>query len=81
LANGTTAYFRRTTITGTQDSSNKVFTIGNSVSAGSDMITLNGQVLSNGASDDYTISGTTITFTAGFTAPAATDKILAWGNY
>lgn len=81
LATAATTYFRRTTVSGTQDGSNKVFTIGNALSANSDAVYLNGQLLSNGGSDDYGISGTTITFTAGFTAPAATDKIIVMGTY
>jgi hypothetical protein len=81
LATGTSTYFRRTVVSGTQDGVNKVFTIANSLSAGSDAFYLNGQLLSNNAADDYTLSGTTITLTAGFPAPAATDKLICMGNY
>jgi hypothetical protein len=81
LATGASSYFRRTVVSGTQDGVNKVFTIANALSAGSDAFYLNGQLLSNNAADDYTISGTTITLTAGFTAPSATDKLICMGNY
>jgi hypothetical protein len=81
LATGTSTYFRRTVVSGTQDGVNKVFTIANALSAGSDAFYLNGQLLSNNAADDYTISGTTLTLTASFTAPAATDKLIVMGNY
>lgn len=73
--------FKRTTITGTQDGSNKIFTIGNSLAADSDQVIFNGQVLNPGAANDYTLSGTTLTFTAGFTAPASTDVIQVMGSY
>lgn len=81
LSGGTAAYGRWTTVTGTQDSSNKVFTIGNALSSGSEMVVVNGQVLDSGSSNDYVLSGTTLTFQAGFTAPAATDKIKVYGTY
>jgi len=71
--------FSAVTVTGTQDSSNKTFTLGSTI-ASSDQIFLNGQLLTEGASNDYTISGTTLTFTSGFTAPASTDVIKAYGN-
>lgn len=72
--------FKRLTVTGTQDGSNKTFTISSAPTAGTDMLVLNGQVLKNGASDDYTLSGTTVTFNAGFTAPEAADVIQAYGS-
>lgn len=75
-----TTYFRRTTVTGTLDSANKVFTLGNTPASGSEMIILNGQTL-NPTGNDYTLSGTTVTFAAGFTAPAATDTLLAWATF
>lgn len=82
LSTAAASSYRRTTVTGTQDSVNKVFTLGNSLGTGSDSIYLNGQLLFAGASDDYNItSGTTLTFTAGFTAPSATDRLVAMGNF
>lgn len=66
-------------VSGTQDSSNKTFTLASSISTG-EQIFLNGQLLTSGSSNDYTISGTTLTFAAGFTAPASTDVIRAFGS-
>lgn len=76
-----TKYYRACSVTGTQDGSNKAFTLGASVDANSEMVHLNGQLLTPWASNDYTISGTTVTFTAGFTAPTSTDVIRIYGNY
>lgn len=81
LGGAPSSYGRWTTVTGTQDSANKTFTIGNALTADTDQVFVNGVLLDSGATDDYEISGTTLTFTAGFTAPAATDKIKVYGNY
>ncbi len=62
-------------VSGTQDGSNKVFTLASSVSSGTELVFLNGQLLVNGASDDYLVSGTTLTFQAAQPAPISTDKI------
>lgn len=75
------AYFRATAVTGTQDGSNKIFTIANAVSTGSEQVFLNGQLLTPGSTNDYVISSTTVTFQAAMTAPAATDTIRVYGNY
>lgn len=75
------SYWRWTTVSGTQDGVNKSFTIGNAVSAGSEIVSVNGQVLNSGASNDYVLSGTTLTFQAAFTAPAASDIIKVGGVY
>lgn len=75
------AVFRRTTITGTQDGANKAFTIGNSLTANSEQIIFNGQILNSGSGNDYTLSGTSLTFAAGFTAPASDDVIQVMGSY
>lgn len=72
-------YFRQQTVTGTQDSVNKVFTLGTAVTAGTELVSVNGQVLNSGSSNDYVLSGTTLTFQAAFAAPAATDVIKVWG--
>jgi len=58
------AYFRSTTVSGTQDGTNTAFTIGNAVSAASEQVFVNGILMNPGASNDYTLSGTTITFVA-----------------
>ena len=74
-------YHRFTVVTGTQNSSNKIFTIANALTSGTEQVFLNGQLLNPGAGNDYQISGTTITFEAGFTAPAAADVIRCYGRY
>lgn len=78
---GSAGYQRATTVSGTQDGSNKTFTIGNAVSAGSEQVFLNGQLLTPGATNDYEISGTTVTFQGAIDAPAATDVIRVYGTY
>lgn len=75
------SYMKAATVSGTQDSVNKVFTIGTAVKANSEMVFLNGQLLTPGASNDYVISGTTVTFQAAMTAPAATDVIRIYGVF
>jgi hypothetical protein len=73
---------KSTAVSGTQDSSNKIFTIANTLISGSEQVFLNGQLLMPGASNDYVYNGTTtITFQAGFTAPSATDVIRVYGAY
>lgn len=81
LATGTSTYMRATVVSGTQDSVNKVFTIANAVSADSEQVFVNGQLLTPGGSNDYVISGTTITFQAAFSAPVATDVIRVYGVF
>lgn len=76
-----TVYFRGTTVTGTQDGTNKAFTLGATPYSGSEQIFFNGQLLAPGASNDYVLSGTTVTFQSGFTAPASTDVIRAYATY
>lgn len=76
-----TAYQRSTAVSGTQDSANKVFTIANAVSSGSEQVYVNGMLMMPGSSNDYVISSTTVTFQAGFTAPASTDTIRVYGTY
>jgi len=78
---GSAAFGHWTTVTGTQDGTNKTFTIGATVSSGSEIIVVNGAVLDNGASNDYVLTGTSLVFQAGFTAPTPTDKIKAFGTY
>lgn len=74
-------YFRADAVSGTQNSSNKVFTIATAVDANSEQFFINGQLLTPGSGNDYTISGTTVTLDATFTAPASTDVLRAYGNY
>ena len=63
-------------LTGTQDGVNKVFTLAQAVSPA--LVIRNGQILAPGASEDYVISGTTLTFQAGYPAPLSTDKLLVY---
>lgn len=80
-AAGTPSVFNKAqTVSGTQDSSNKVFAISTAVTAGTEMVFLNGQLLTPGSSNDYVISGTTVTFQAALSAPAATDVIRIYGQ-
>ncbi|HEX9996701.1 MAG TPA: hypothetical protein VGB45_06130 [Abditibacterium sp.] len=78
---GAGTYFRATTVTGTQDTANKSFTLGNSVSAGSEQLFLNGQLLTPGSTNDYLLAGTALTFQAAADAPAATDVVRVYGVY
>ncbi len=80
-AAASTKYQRATAVSGTQDSSNKIFTIGSALTADSEQVFLNGQLLTPGASNDYVISSTTVTFQAAMTAPSATDTIRVYGDY
>lgn len=75
------SYMKSATVSGTQDSSNKVFTIGAAVKSGSEQVFVNGQLLMPGSSNDYVISSTTVTFQAAFTAPASTDVIRIYGVF
>ncbi len=74
-------YHRSTVISGTQDGVNKVFSIANTPLAESEQVFINGQLLMPGASNDYVLSGTTVTFQSGFTAPAATDVLRVYATY
>lgn len=82
VASASTTYQRSTVVSGTQDSANKVFTIANAVSSGSEQVFINGQLLMPGSSNDYVYdAATTVTFQAGFTAPASTDVLRVYGTY
>jgi len=75
------AIHRRTSIaSGTQNGTNKVFTITNALGVDTDQVFKNGQLLTPGAIDaaDYNLSGTTLTFTR---APKAKDVITIMGAY
>lgn len=80
-ATGSSGYQRATTVSGTQDGSNKIFTIGNAVSSGSEQVFLNGQLLTPGSSNDYVLSSTTLTFQSAIDAPTSTDVIRVYGTY
>ncbi len=64
------------TITGTQDSSNKTFTLASPIPGGNlHMFFNNGQLLTYGS--DYTITGTTLEFATLYPAPTPTDVLRA----
>jgi hypothetical protein len=82
LVGGSSTYSHTTTVSGTQDGSNKVFTIGNTLATGSEQVFLNGILLDSGGSNDYIYDGaTTVTFQAAIAAPIAGDKIKVYGVY
>jgi len=66
-------YVCREVPSGTQNGTNVDFTLANAPVAGTEMIFLNGLLQHTGASNDYSISSNTITFTV---APLASDTIL-----
>ena len=74
-------YTKAAVVSGTQNGTNKVFTIGSSVKSDSEMVFLNGQLLNPGSGNDYLISGTTVTFQSAMPAPTATDVIRIYGVY
>lgn len=65
---------QREEVSGIKNSSNTVFTISHTPIANSLNLYLNGQLLREGLSDDYTISGSTITLAA---APSSGESIFA----
>lgn len=69
-------FVTRETPSGTLNGSNVTFTLANTPTAGTEEIFINGILQDQGAGNDYTISGATITM---LTAPLSTDKIRA--NY
>jgi len=81
---GALPYFRETAITGTQDGVNTVFTLGNVLATGSEVISNNGELLRRGATNDYTLSTTnnvmSVTFVNG-TQPIGTDGLRIMGVY
>ena len=74
-------YHRATVVSGTQDSVNKIFTIANTPMTGSEQVFMNGQLLTPGASNDYVLSATTVTFQVAFSAPTSTDTIRIYATY
>jgi hypothetical protein len=81
LNSASSAYHRSVSVTGDQDGVNKVYTIGSSLAAGSEQVFYNGNLLNPGASNDYVLSGTTLTFQAAFDAPITDDVIRVYGQY
>ncbi|PRY38475.1 hypothetical protein CLV58_109202 [Spirosoma oryzae] len=67
-------YVVRQTLTGTTNGSNTAFALGSVPQTGTEMIFLNGQLMAQGSSLDYTISGANVTFTF---APLAGDSLVA----
>jgi hypothetical protein len=75
-------YSRVTTVSGTQDGANKVFTIGNVLKTGSEQVFLNGQLLQAGSTNDYIYDGVnTITFQAAQNGPKSSAVIKVYGVY
>lgn len=70
-----TAIWRQGTPTGTIDGSNTIFTLPSVPDASSLFLVLDGMPLDPGVGDDYSLSGSTITFT---TAPATGSKLVYW---
>ena len=67
------------TPSGTIDGSNTTFTLANTPVAGSVMVFLNGQLLTEGGTEDYTISGSTITMaSAPRSSPGNPDVLRVW---
>jgi len=70
-----TAIWRQGTPTGTIDGTNTTFTLPNTPDASSLLLILDGSPMDPGVGDDYTLSGSTITFT---TAPLTGSKLAYW---
>jgi hypothetical protein len=62
----------RETPSGTVNGSNTAFTLANTPLSGTEQVFLNGMLQEPGAGNDYTISGTSITY---LSAPASGDRI------
>lgn len=73
-------FVTREAVAGTKNGVNATFTLANSPTAGSEMLFLNGILLNQGAGNDYTISGLTITMLTGM-IPVSTDVFLATYRY
>ena len=71
---GSNSFISNEVVSGTIDGSNTSFTLANTPVSGSLQLYLNGQLLQVGASNDYTISGTTITM---LLAPLSGSVLLA----
>lgn len=69
---GASNFVTRETPSGSVNSSNTTFTLANTPTAGTEQVFLNGILQEPGAGNDYTISGSTITY---LTAPLTGDKI------
>lgn len=69
----TSSFVTREVPSGTKDGVNTIFTLAFTPFLDTEHVYLNGLLLNSGASEDYTISGPTITFAV---APLSTDKIL-----
>ncbi len=69
-----TDYITQETVTGDLDGDNTTFSLGSSPRSGTVTLILNGLVLAEGADNDYTISGDTITMAD---APISIDRLVA----
>jgi hypothetical protein len=66
-------YIVREVPSGTKNNSNKIFTLAHTPVAGTEMLFVNGILQNYGATEDYTISGGTLTIND---APKAADVLL-----
>ncbi len=62
-------------VSGAQNGSNRVFTLGSSSTGTDEQVFYNGQLLNPGSGNDYTVSGTTLTFDVTVPAPISDDLI------
>ncbi len=67
-----THYITKETPTGAMDGTNVTFTLAHTPVIGTDELYLNGLLQEPGATNDYTISGSTITYNS---APLTTDRL------
>lgn len=81
IASPSSTYHRSTAVSGTQNGTNKTFTIANAVNAGSEQVFEDGILLLPGSGNDYAISGTTITYDAARPAPLAGTILRVYGVY
>lgn len=75
------AVHKAVAVTGTQDGTNKIFAIASAVTANTEQIFINGQLLNPGSGNDYVLAGTVLTFQAAMFFPINADVIRAYGAY
>jgi hypothetical protein len=72
---GISVRFVKETPNGSINGTNRIFTLSNTPTAGSDLVFVNGVLQDVGSGNDYQISGSTVTFESG-NAPQSGDKII-----
>jgi hypothetical protein len=65
-------------VSGTQNSSNKTFTLASAPTSTTNQFFINGQLMTY--TEDYTLSGSTITIAIDRPAPSTTDALLFYGS-